>query len=71
MERAAVLSQQWWEDEGQVSLDKQGYQSSMWSRSMAARFPDDWRESKDVALSGSLQVTEIKRTIIDPRNSDT
>jgi hypothetical protein len=37
---------------------------------MAARFPDDWREKQDIDLNGTLQVTEVKRTIVDPRNPD-
>ena len=44
MALAKTLEQQWWEDKGQDNLDAQSFQSSMWNRSMAARFPDDWRE---------------------------
>lgn len=44
MARAKTLEQQWWEDKGQENLATQSFQSSMWNRSMAARFPDDWRE---------------------------
>ena len=62
MERAKTLEQRWWEDEGQSGLRRQGYQSSMWSRSMAARFPDDWREK--VALVGGDKSDEpIKQEI--------
>ena len=42
--RAHVHSQRWWEDKGQGALENREFQSSVWSRSMAARFPDDWRE---------------------------
>lgn len=70
MERAKILEQQWWEDEGQSALRLQGYQASMWSRSMAARFPDDWREKSELDMNARVQVSEIKRTIVDPRNSD-
>jgi hypothetical protein len=45
--RGLKLSQKWWEDKGQDSLDKAGFQGSVWSRSMAARFPNDWREKSD------------------------
>jgi hypothetical protein len=68
--RAKQFEQQWWEDAGQDNLTKQTFQSSVWSRSMAARFPDDWREKQDIDLNGKLQVTEIKRTIVDPRDTD-
>lgn len=45
--RAKVLEQKWWEEAGQKNLATQGFAQSMWSRSMAARFPDDWREKTD------------------------
>ncbi len=45
--RGLKHSQKWWEDKGQSSLDKAGFQASVWSRSMAARFPEDWREKTD------------------------
>lgn len=51
MERAKTLEQRWWEEQGQQNLATQGYQSSMWSRSMAARFPDDWREKSEVKMT--------------------
>ena len=69
--RAHELAQVWWERKGRENLEKPVFQASMWSRSMAARFPDDWREQKDIGLNGSLTVTEVKRTIVDSRNSDT
>lgn len=46
LEDARFRSQVWWEKKGRDNLATQGFQSSMWSRSMAARFPADWRESK-------------------------
>jgi hypothetical protein len=72
MERAKLAEQQWWEDAGQGGMVMPGFGSSVWSRSMAARFPDDWREKseQDLNLTGKIQVTEIKRTIVDPRDSD-
>lgn len=50
--RMRLLSQRWWEDAGQAGMEKAGFNSSVWSRSMAARFPDDWREVKGTELSG-------------------
>ena len=67
---AKNAEQAWWERQGRTNLTAQHFQSSMWSRSMAARFPDDWREKQDIDLNAKLQVTEIKRTIVDPRNPD-
>lgn len=75
MTRAKELSQRWWEDEGQLGLTKAGFNSSVWSRSMAARFPDDWREIKGQEISGPggspVALQEVRRVIVDPRNRDT
>ena len=50
--RAMALSQMWWEDAGQDALTNREFQSSVWSRSMGARFPDEWRESSKQEVSG-------------------
>jgi hypothetical protein len=42
--RSQTYAQRWWEDKGQEALDTREFQANVWSRSMAARFPDDWRE---------------------------
>jgi len=56
MEVARSHSQAWWEEMGQANLimpmGSGSFQGSVWSRSMAARFPDDWRENKGVELTG-------------------
>jgi len=69
MTRAKQASQVWWEDEGQKGMTAQGFNASVWSRSMAARFPDDWREVKGSEISGPngapIAVTEIERRIVN------
>jgi hypothetical protein len=42
--RAMTLAQAWWEDAGQTGMSADKFNGSVWSRSMAARFPADWRE---------------------------
>jgi len=51
---ARQCSQVWWERKGRVGMEKSGqeFQASIWSRSMAARFPHDWREVKGTELTG-------------------
>lgn len=75
MTRAKDLAQRWWEDAGQDGLSQSGFNASVWSRSMAARFPDDWREVKGTELSGPggspIAVQEVRRTIVDPQHPDT
>jgi hypothetical protein len=68
-------SQSWWEAMGRVNLimapQSGTFQASVWSRSMAARFPADWREAKSVELGGDLNVNSkierIERVVVDPK----
>lgn len=41
---ARQLSQAWWEGQGRKNLTADKFQAQLYSRSMAARFPHDWRE---------------------------
>jgi hypothetical protein len=50
---AKQLSQAWWERTGRTGMLTKGIDAGIWSRSMAARFPHDWRESKGVELTGA------------------
>ena len=54
---AKQCSQAWWERVGRDNLlIAQGggtFQASVWSRSMAARFPHDWREASKVDHTSS------------------
>lgn len=54
--RAKTLEQMWWEDAGQENMLTQGFNASVWNRSMAARFPDEWREStkNEVEQTGTM-----------------
>ncbi|HEX8418522.1 MAG TPA: hypothetical protein VF638_00760 [Sphingomonas sp.] len=70
LEYAREASQVWWERKGRDSLEKIGFQASVWSRSMGARFPKDWRETKASEISGpngeAIPIAEVRRTIVDP-----
>lgn len=54
--RARDLAMAWWEDQGQTGMwqspEGEKLNPQLWSRSMAARFPDDYRESNKVELTG-------------------
>lgn len=53
---ARQWSQVWWERKGRENLITTAgttFQASAWSRSMAARFPDDWREKSSHELTGA------------------
>lgn len=55
LDMATQLSQEWWEEMGRVHLveEHQGSKvnAGLYSRSMAARFPQDWREKSETTLS--------------------
>jgi hypothetical protein len=57
---ARLASQSWWERKGRdclIMAPGQGtFQASVWSRSMAARFPEDWREKSEVKHEGGLTI---------------
>ena len=55
--RARDLAMAWWEDQGQMGMwqspEGEKLNPQLWSRSMAARFPDDYRENNKVELTGA------------------
>lgn len=63
--RARELSQGWWERQGRIGLFADKFQPALYSRSMSARFPDDWRETSERRLTGpnggAVQVEEVKK----------
>ena len=73
MEEAKEYEQYWWETIAQTHMiEEQGaakLNASIWSRSMAARFPRKYRESIKQEITGSdggpLQIQEVKRVIVD------
>ena len=53
---ARQYSQVWWERKGRENLITPAgmtFQASVWSRSMAARFPEDWREKTAHEMTGA------------------
>lgn len=73
--RARDESQAWWERTGRLGMLTKEIDSSIFSRSMAARFPKDWRETKRQEHSGPdgsaiATVQEIRRVVVDPGHTD-
>ena len=70
--RAITKAQAKWEDDGQTGMTSDKFNSSVWSRSMAARFPDEWREIKGTELTGkdggplAVKAEPATWTIVDP-----
>lgn len=51
--RAKAKAQAWWEDKGETGMVAPGFNAGIWTKSMAARFPEDWREKSETALTGA------------------
>lgn len=51
--RAKTRAQAYWEDMGQDGIKSPMFNGSVYAKSMAARFPEDWRENKGVELTGA------------------
>ncbi len=68
---ACECSQAWWERAGRVGMIENNISAPIWSRSMAARFPRDWREIKGTELTGkdgaaiAVKAEKAEWTIID------
>lgn len=63
---AKQVSQVWWERTGRTGMLNKGIDGGIWSRSMAARFPHDWREVKGTELTGKDGAPiETRATVID------
>lgn len=77
---ARTLAQAWWEEKGRSHIVNEpngpSLNSSLYSRSMAARFPDDWRENSRIEHAGDkdnpLQVlfSELQGTALRPATTD-
>ena len=68
MGRSQRESQSWWERQGRIHLvskpEDSKINASLYSRSMAARFPNDWREKTEVKQDVSIaaKLTNSERT---------
>ena len=61
------LSRMWWEEKGQESLDKFGFQSGLYNKIISCRFRKDYGDQVSVEHSGDAErpvVTKIVREII-------
>ncbi len=53
LDRARDYAMAWWEDQAQSGIwAGKAFNAQAWSRSMAARFPADYRENSKLELSG-------------------
>jgi hypothetical protein len=62
MELSRDFALAWWEDTGQSGLPAGVLNASLWSRSMAARFPADYREEHAITGPGGGPITTRDET---------
>lgn len=60
--RADAYAQAHWEDLGHDNIKDRDFNSSVWSRSMAARFPNQWREK--TAIVGDKNEAPVQITVV-------
>lgn len=71
LEQSQENALNWWETIAQTHMIEEPgaakLNSSVWSRSMAARFPADYTEMSKKEITGNVAVTQVTRRIVDPK----
>lgn len=65
LSRAKTYEQAYWEERGHKSLNRKHFQAQVWRTSMAARFKDDYTESK-AGVEVTLNLGEMVAASISP-----
>lgn len=61
--RATVQCQRWWEDAGQNGLTSNVFNSTVWTKNMAARFRDEWTDRQEISgMDGAPLIPAIHVT---------
>jgi hypothetical protein len=58
--RAKAHAQAWWEDAGQDGLKADKFNAQVWTKSMQARFRDDYTERQQVEQTGKMTVELVR-----------
>lgn len=67
LERAHTLSQAWWEGRAMDGHANAVIGASIWSRSMAARFPHDYTERQEQGRFGeAADAQKLEWSVVDP-----
>lgn len=70
LDMARQWSQYWWENKGQEGMETGNVNAALWSRSMAARFPEDYTERQKRELSGAngspLLPSRMEIVLVEP-----
>ena len=57
IKRGVAASQGWWEEQGRQHLQNPKFNSTLWFMNIKNRFYQEWRDKRDVDLSGSVNLT--------------
>lgn len=67
MLRAQTLAQSWWEGRAQDGTANALIGASIWSRSMAARFPSEYTERQETGSMGEAEkIEEVRWSVVRP-----
>ena len=77
LEDAKIFEQAWWEEQAAAYMvenkESDRLNSSLWSRSMAARFPKKYRESTKTEITGAdgaPLISGIQVTFVQPEKPE-
>jgi transposase len=62
--RAKECEQDWWENKGQEGLTADKFNSAVWSKSMSARFRDDYTERRQTEVDLKTDLSKEQRDAI-------
>lgn len=63
--RAKECEQAWWEDKGMSGLDADKFNSAVWSKSMSARFRDEYTERRETKHDLGTGVDALLKSIAE------
>lgn len=59
LNKSVAHAQNWWENTGQEAMMKPGFNAVVWTKSMQARFRDDYTEKQEIAHSGDVSFVTV------------
>lgn len=64
--KGKLLSQAWWEEQGRLHLNSKYFNYHGWGLNMRNRFPDDWRDRKEIKqdVKQTIQLSEIDEELL-------
>jgi len=71
LNRAKAHCQAWWENKGMDGMEKAGFNAAVWSKSMQARFREDYTERQEQTHKGDANnpiAHRVEMVIVDPKS---